>query len=672
MWILLSIIVIGLIVFYWDRSKIEHGIAKKKYVTTSMYNPVKQLDGKKWTDTSFLKTRHSNKNGFFLGCFRFSPKVNKYSRMPFFWKKYHEKTEIYLDSIKNLRETTILYSGMGGGKSVLLINLLEQINLYDNALIHDGGKLEMVAKLFNNLRGDIILNPYDERATIVDILDHDPAIAAEFFILLLRGTNKENNFFTKGSTEHFIGILHLTNSQKFESQKEKWNFFIEQLENLIVSSITEKQRSELDVIKTLQQQMPPFLLLNFRIQNDENLKLFTCDEFLDRKNGAKLFVSYPPMLKSELKNFSAAFIHLYNLSLLSKDDTKSKTRLIVVDEMSSYIRMINDPDLLQDQLELPRSKGGCFIGCLQGIHEDPKINDIISKTCKQKLYFKTDGQKTKDYLIKDLGNITYEIKKQSESQKKTTYSKDTVSKPLIKMDDFDELGDKHEYIAQIGDSLYRGYTPLPRTEIEHERRTNEAIKKEEITNDKKWFRNPGFIEYSKRREFENYLGKRYESFQMKKKVQSKIDAAAKAAFLDEPDADEDSYTKEILELLKKIAISAYPNTKDNTNFILILKDNLNKKAHGEYYHDDAKIVLYDAINNPREHLVAVAIHELAHHIELKEHGSTGHSKRFYKVMKTLLEKAIELNLINYLKAKELKQIDSDDIDKMEKHHGNLI
>lgn len=524
--IILAVIIVAI---YWDYSSVQHGYRKIKYLTTSNFNPWKILDGKKWTDVGVLKSRHGKKEGFFLGYFRFHPKAKKESRMPFWWRNFHEKTEIYLDPIKDLRQTTILYSGMGGGKSVEIINILEQNHLYNNALVHDGGKLEMVSKFYNPMR-DIILNPYDERATIVDILSHDSNLAAEFFALLLKSTQSETNFFTKGATEHFIGILHLTNSKNFETKKEKWEFFINTLEELIMSAIVEKQKSEMDVIGTLKQQMTPFLLLNYRIQNDDNVELFTCDDFLESSQGAKLFVSYPPRLKNELKSFSAGFIHLYTLSLLSKDDTNTKTRLLIVDEMSSYIRMINDPELLKDQLELPRSKGGCFIGCLQGVDEDQKINDIIAKTCKQKLYFRTDGQKTKEYLIKDIGNITFEVSKNSENSGRTTTSKATETRPMIKLDDFEQLGERHEYIAQIGDSVFRGYTPLPRTELHFIKRTKELQKAGKLKEDEKYTRAPGFIEYSKRKQFEDYLGERYSSFQMKKKAQAKIDEAAKKAF----------------------------------------------------------------------------------------------------------------------------------------------
>jgi hypothetical protein len=507
---------------------VKHGYRKTRYLTTSGLNPWKQIDGKKWTDTSILKNRHGDKKGFFMGIFRFSTKALKNVSMPFWWKNYHQNTEIYLDPIKDMRMTTILYSGMGGGKSVWLINILDQTALYDNALVHDGGKLEMTAKFYNPMR-DIILCPYDERATIVDILNHDPLIAAEFFNLLLRSTNKESSFFTKGSTEHFIGILMKTNQKNFTDPKEKWAFFINALEELILTAITEKQKSEMDVIGTLKQQMTPFLLLNFRIQNDENLKLFTVDEFLDSKNGAKLFISYPPKLKSQLKSFSAAFIHLYTLSLLSKPDTSTRTRLMVIDEMSTYLRIIEDPELLKDQLEQPRSKGGCFIGCLQGIDEDPKINGIIEKTCKQKLYFRTDGTATKESLIKSVGDINYEVSKESRSEGKTTISKGTEKSQLIKQDDFLDLGEKHEYIAQIGDSLFRGYTPLPRTELELIRLTKEGHKKGTLGKDEKAVRTDGFIEYSKRKEFEDYLGDRYESFQGKKRIAAKIDELSESA-----------------------------------------------------------------------------------------------------------------------------------------------
>jgi hypothetical protein len=522
------IILIIVVAYYYDYGQVKHGYRKTRYLTSSGLNPYKQLNGKKWTDTAILKNRHGDKNGVFIGEFRFSTKALKNVNMPFFWKNYHERTEIYLDPIKDLRMTTILYSGQGGGKSIYIINLLDQTAKYDNALVHDGGKLEMTEDYYNPMR-DIILCPYDDRAHIIDILDHDPMITAQFFNLLMRSANKESNFFTKGSAEHFVNILRVTNAQEFTSRKEKWAFFINELEELIKSSLTEKQRSEGDIISTLKQPMTPFLLLNYRIQNDENLKLFTADEFLDRKHGAKLFVSYPDKFADEMKSFSAAFIHLYTQSLLSKPNHSSMRRLLIVDEMSSYIRMINDPELLKDQLEKPRSRGAQFVGALQGIDEDPKINGIIEKTCKTKLYFRTDGQATKENLIKDVGEISYEVSKESRSEGKSTFSTGTQTEKLIKQDDFFDLGDKHEFIAQIGDSLFRGYTPLPRTELEIMRLTKEGRKNGTLREDERAVRSTGFVEYSKRKAFDNYLAARYKDFQTTKRTIAKTEELAEAA-----------------------------------------------------------------------------------------------------------------------------------------------
>jgi len=57
------------------------------------------------------------------------------------------------------------------------------------------------------------------------------------------------------------------------------------------------------------------------------------------------------------------------------------------------------------------------------------------------------------------------------------------------------LGDKHEYIAIIGNVLYRGYTPLTQDEKENNTRAKP------------------FVEYKDRKKFENYLAHKYNETQ---------------------------------------------------------------------------------------------------------------------------------------------------------------
>jgi len=494
-----SLILVGILYFiYRDTSKNINGFRYIKYPFSSSINPLHIVDGRTWTSTSVIKSRLNKKSeqDFFIGNFRYSPKVLQKCYIPTSFKKFNEKTKIYIKRDK-LKQTTLVWGGMGSGKTVFFLNLLDQIDKYDNALIHDGGKLEMVAKLYNPIR-DIIFNPYDDRAIIHNLLNEDTAIQLHFFELLLKSKNgKEINFFSTAASEHLRNISLSTNAQNFNFTKQKWAYFIDRIEGLINDVMANgESKSERDVIATLKQVLTPLQLMNFRIQN--GAKTFTINNFLDKNHAAKLFVSYPPALRPIVQNISSAFIALFTMVHLSREDTKTRYHLYLIDELSSYLRMLNDTETLKDQVELLRSKGGIFIGGLQGDDEEEKYNQILDKTVHQKFYFRTDGLKTKETLVKKVGKVKYIYANKTKNindtkHKEKTYTLTNAETDVIKEDDFLALGDKYEYIAIVGDILYRGYTSLPLNESEGLKRAKP------------------FIEYKYRKEFENYLAKKYDA-----------------------------------------------------------------------------------------------------------------------------------------------------------------
>jgi hypothetical protein len=489
----------GILYFiYRDTSKSINGFRYVKYPFSSSINPLRVVDGHIWTNTSVIKSKLNKRSeqDFFIGHFRYSPKVLKKCHMPTTFRTFNEKTKIYLQRDK-LKQTTLVWGGMGSGKTVFFLNLLDQTDKYDNALIHDGGKLEMVSKLYNPIR-DIIFNPYDDRATIHNLLNEDTAIQLHFFELLLKSkSGKEINFFSTAASDHLKNISLSTNAQNFHSTKQKWAYFINRVETLINNVSTNgESKSERDVIATLKQILTPLQLMNFRIQN--GAKTFTINNFLDKNHAAKLFVSYPPSLRPIVQNISSAFIALFTMVHLSKEDTKTKYHLYLIDELSSYLRMLNDTETLKDQVELLRSKGGMFVGGLQGEDEEEKYNQILDKTVHQKFYFRTDGLKTKESLVKKVGKVKYIYANKTENindtkHRQQTYILTDAETDAIKKDDFLALGDKHEYIAIIGDILYRGYTPLPLNELDSNNKRAEP-----------------FVEYKYRKKFEDLLATKYD------------------------------------------------------------------------------------------------------------------------------------------------------------------
>lgn len=157
---------------------------------------------------------------------------------------------------------------------------------------------------------------------------------------------------------------------------------------------------------------------------------------------------------------------------------------------------------------------------------------------------------------------------------------------------------------------------------------------------------------------------------LKKELEDEIDEGVMME-LRRADGLDKSFTQEVFDGLKIIAATAYPALKDVDKFTLELRPENNPKIHGDYTYATAHIRIFNAFNKSREHLISTAVHELAHHIECKTTGTSGHSKNFYSILHELLGVAMGIDEIgfDYEEAKNKKMIDSNDIRVMEKYFG---
>lgn len=119
---------------------------------------------------------------------------------------------------------------------------------------------------------------------------------------------------------------------------------------------------------------------------------------------------------------------------------------------------------------------------------------------------------------------------------------------------------------------------------------------------------------------------------------------------------------QIYEIFKKLIEETYPNKRIPHFFVELVDKNL-KSKHGHYESKKRKILIFN-LGRSFPFVLATTTHEVAHHVENMLEGDTGHSKIFYKYLKELHEKAIELGYYTYDDIK-----DKWDVTKMVKHHG---
>jgi len=80
-------------------------------------------------------------------------------------------------------------------------------------------------------------------------------------------------------------------------------------------------------------------------------------------------------------------------------------------------------------------------------------------------------------------------------------------------------------------------------------------------------------------------------------------------------------------------------------FYVELIDKVLKTKHGDYFMPTHRIRIFNLYRNDAA-IVATTIHELAHHIDNMNRGTSDHSKEFYVVFKELLYRALDMQLFS--------------------------
>lgn len=93
-----------------------------------------------------------------------------------------------------------------------------------------------------------------------------------------------------------------------------------------------------------------------------------------------------------------------------------------------------------------------------------------------------------------------------------------------------------------------------------------------------------------------------------------------------------------------------------------------KRIHGRYTYNRNLIEIFN-LSRPYNHIITTILHEVAHHIDYINRGTSDHKKEFYDVFYNLIIGALELNIIS--KKDIITETDSSDKDRLEKYFGSI-
>jgi hypothetical protein len=356
----------------------------------------------------------------------------------------------------------------GVGKTQLIMQILRQIRgRGDSAIVYDPA-CEYIQRFYDEGRGDIILNPLDERcpywgpAQEMATNAEADAIAASLY---QPTTDSKDEFFHQTPAQIFA---HLLKKGPSPHQLAEWLADGTTLERLVAGTemsfyIDRKagpQRA--GVLASLGLVAKSFRLLPER---DQAKRTWNARTWSHERKGWIFITSRPPE-RETLRPLHSLWIDLLVMRLLSAPQPGQKQVWFVIDELASLQKL---PQLHTAITENRKSKNPLVLG-FQGKAQLEVIYghlaEVMLSQPATKIFMKTAEPKAAEWISEAIGKVEIERLKETKydgTRSGHNFSLDRQIEPLVMGSEISGLDDRHAYL-KLGNNVARfdfDYLDLP-------------------------------------------------------------------------------------------------------------------------------------------------------------------------------------------------------------------
>jgi hypothetical protein len=356
----------------------------------------------------------------------------------------------------------------GVGKTQLIMQILRQIRERgESAIVYDPA-CEYLQRFYDKERGDIVLNPLDERcpywgpAHEMSSNAEADAIAASLY---QPTTDAKDEFFHQTPAQIFA---HLLRKGPTPQQLAEWMASSDTLETLVAGTemsfyIDRKagpQRA--GVLASLGLVAKCFRLLPKKDHTDRTWNARTWAK--ERKGW--IFITSRPPERETLRPLHSLWIDLLVMRLLSAPQPGQKPVWFVIDELASLQKL---PQLHTAITENRKSKNPLVLGFQGKAQLEVTYGHLAEVMLSQpatKIFMKTAEPKAAEWISEAIGKVEIERLKETKfdgSRSGKNFTVDRQIEPLVMGSEISGLDDRHAYL-KLGNSVARfdfDYLDLP-------------------------------------------------------------------------------------------------------------------------------------------------------------------------------------------------------------------
>jgi type IV secretory pathway TraG/TraD family ATPase VirD4 len=356
----------------------------------------------------------------------------------------------------------------GSGKTTLILQMLRQIQERgESAIIYDPA-CEFVRRFYNAARGDVILNPLDERCPYwgpAEELRRKAEAKAIAASLYQPTSDKKGEFFTETPQKIFA---HLLTYGPTPQQLIEWMSDPTEIDNRVkgteLASIlapgAQQQRSgvlaSLGLIADSLRMLPT---------KHEGKGAWTATEWAEKRDGW-IFITSKAAEREALRPLHSLWIDLLVLRLLNTPEPNQRKVWFVLDELASLQRL---PQLHTAITENRKSKNPLVLG-FQGKAQLEVIYghmaEVMLSQPATKIFLKTTEPKAAEWVSKAIGYVEIERVKETHADGRRagkSYTVDRQTEPLVMDSEISGLADKHAFL-KLGNAVARfsfSYSDMP-------------------------------------------------------------------------------------------------------------------------------------------------------------------------------------------------------------------
>jgi hypothetical protein len=356
----------------------------------------------------------------------------------------------------------------GVGKTQLIVQMLCQIQARgESAIVYDPA-CEYLQRFYDKDRGDIVLNPLDERcpywgpANEMASNAEADAIAASLY---QPATDAKDEFFHQTPAQIFA---HLLRKGPTPHQLAEWMASSETLEQMVAGTemsfyIDRKagpQRA--GVLASLGLVAKCFRLLPEKNQTDRTWNARTWAK--ERKGW--IFITSRPPERETLRPLHSLWIDLLVMRMLTAPQPGQKPVWFVIDELASLQKL---PQLHTAITENRKSKNPLVLGFQEKAQLEVIYGHMAEVMLSQpatKIFMKTAEPKAAEWISEAIGKVEIERLKETKfdgSRAGKNFTVDRQIEPLVMGSEISGLDDRHAYL-KLGNNVARfdfDYLDLP-------------------------------------------------------------------------------------------------------------------------------------------------------------------------------------------------------------------